>query len=152
MKSRFEPDPDPMAAAHPAAKLFDPEAYDASEQQFAASLEQKPASPPARFVADQPEEDGIIVPAEEVPSVAADPSTAPAVAASVPREPVQNANDSNAWRDEVTAKVSHYRARRRPRAPRYPSLQLPFDAPSSRAYEVPQPAPAASRLAVAVES
>lgn len=152
MKSRFEPDPDPIAAAHPAAKLVDPEAYDASEQQFAASLEEKPVSPPPRFVADQPEE-RIVSLAEDL-SAEAEPSTPPAVAASAAQEPVQNSNDANAWRDEVAAKVSHYRARRRPRAPRYPSLQLPFDppeAPCNRPYEAPQPAQTASRLAVAMQ-
>ena len=32
------------------------------------------------------------------------------------------------WKDEVAARVNHYR-RRRPRTPRYPSLSLKFDAP-----------------------
>ncbi|MBA3913239.1 MAG: RDD family protein [Acidobacteriales bacterium] len=36
------------------------------------------------------------------------------------------APDADAWRRELAAKVSSYRARR-PRAPRYPSLSLPFD-------------------------
>ena len=40
----------------------------------------------------------------------------------------QPAADPDAWRREVAAKVSHYRGRR-PRAPRYPSLQLKFEAP-----------------------
>jgi uncharacterized RDD family membrane protein YckC len=31
------------------------------------------------------------------------------------------------WRDEVAARLARYRARRKPRAPRYPSLRLPFD-------------------------
>src|SRR5579863_25857 len=37
-----------------------------------------------------------------------------------------------AWRDELTAKLSSYRARRKPRPPRYPSLHLRFEAESSR--------------------
>jgi len=36
-----------------------------------------------------------------------------------------------AWRDELTAKLSNYRARRKPRPPRYPSLRLRFEAESS---------------------
>jgi uncharacterized RDD family membrane protein YckC len=36
------------------------------------------------------------------------------------------------WRDEVSARLSRYRARRRPREPRYPSLRLKFDAPEMR--------------------
>jgi hypothetical protein len=35
---------------------------------------------------------------------------------------------ASAWRDELTAKLSNYRARRKPRPPRYPSLRLRFEA------------------------
>lgn len=51
--------------------------------------------------------------------------------------------DSNDWREEVSARLNRYRARRSPRAPRYPSLRLKFAAPeshwapSSRASEAP---------------
>jgi uncharacterized RDD family membrane protein YckC len=41
------------------------------------------------------------------------------------------------WRDEVAARLARYRARRKPRAPRYPSLLLPFD--SSDAWSRPAP-------------
>ena len=34
---------------------------------------------------------------------------------------------STAWRDEISARLSRYRARRRIRPPRYPSLRLQFD-------------------------
>jgi uncharacterized RDD family membrane protein YckC len=37
----------------------------------------------------------------------------------------------SAWRDELTEKLSNYRARRKPRPPRYPSLRLRFEADSS---------------------
>jgi uncharacterized RDD family membrane protein YckC len=37
-----------------------------------------------------------------------------------------------AWREEVTARLHRYQARRRPRAPRYPSLRLKFEAPATR--------------------
>jgi uncharacterized RDD family membrane protein YckC len=37
----------------------------------------------------------------------------------------------DSWRDEVAARLNRYRTRRKPRAPRYPSLLLPFDASSS---------------------
>lgn len=36
--------------------------------------------------------------------------------------------DPDAWRNEVAARLARYRTRRKPRAPRYPSLLLPFDA------------------------
>lgn len=35
-----------------------------------------------------------------------------------------------AWRQEVAARLARYRTRRKPRAPRYPSLLLPFDSAS----------------------
>lgn len=35
--------------------------------------------------------------------------------------------DAEYWRREVAARLERYRARRKPRAPRYPSLRLPFD-------------------------
>ncbi len=38
---------------------------------------------------------------------------------------------ADSWRVEVAARLEHYRTRRKPRAPRYPSLLLPFDAPES---------------------
>jgi uncharacterized RDD family membrane protein YckC len=35
--------------------------------------------------------------------------------------------EPDAWRQEVAARLARYRTRRKPRAPRYPSLFLPFD-------------------------
>jgi uncharacterized RDD family membrane protein YckC len=35
--------------------------------------------------------------------------------------------DPDAWRQEVAARLARYRTRRKPRAPRYPSLFLPFE-------------------------
>jgi uncharacterized RDD family membrane protein YckC len=35
---------------------------------------------------------------------------------------------ADAWRSEVATRLARYRTRRKPRAPRYPSLLLPFDA------------------------
>jgi uncharacterized RDD family membrane protein YckC len=39
--------------------------------------------------------------------------------------------DADYWRREVAARFQRYRARRKPRAPRYPSLRLPFDTPET---------------------
>src|SRR5271157_1180800 len=39
--------------------------------------------------------------------------------------------DAESWRGEVAARLERYRARRKPRAPRYPSLLLPFDSAES---------------------
>ena len=35
--------------------------------------------------------------------------------------------DASPWRDELSARLSNYRARRKTRPPRYPSLRLPFE-------------------------
>jgi hypothetical protein len=41
------------------------------------------------------------------------------------------AEDSSAWRSEVSARLSRYHSRRKPRPPRYPSLYLRFDEANS---------------------
>ncbi|MFZ0802182.1 MAG: hypothetical protein WAN70_08440, partial [Terriglobales bacterium] len=53
MKSRFQFEVD--STPPPTPTLIDPEAFDVSEQQFAASLEEKPVEPQERFVADDAE-------------------------------------------------------------------------------------------------
>jgi len=73
MKPRFEPEADP--SARPPATLVDPEGYDASEQQFAASLEAKPARPP-QFVVEGNEESLQLRPAG-APAAVGDAAPAP---------------------------------------------------------------------------
>jgi uncharacterized RDD family membrane protein YckC len=137
MKPRFEPDRDPAPSPTPAATLVDPEAYDASEQQFAASLEGK--SERQKFVADEPTD---LILADSEPSDASPQAGAPANCvqpAETLAEPHETgpeirestAEQPEAWRQQVQAKISHYRARKRPRPPRYPSLQLKFEASES---------------------
>jgi hypothetical protein len=48
-----------------------------------------------------------------------------------PAKPVSDAPPNPAWRNEISAKLHRYRARRKAPPPRYPSLRLPFDAESS---------------------
>src|SRR5438445_12199928 len=38
--------------------------------------------------------------------------------------------DGDSWRREVSERLHRYHARRRPRAPRYPSLRLKFEEPN----------------------
>jgi uncharacterized RDD family membrane protein YckC len=45
------------------------------------------------------------------------------------------------WRHEVAARLARYRARRKPRAPRYPSLLLPFDSSDTWPRTAPSGAP-----------
>ena len=53
--------------------------------------------------------------------------------------------DASSWRKEVSERLHRYHARRRPRAPRYPSLRLKFELPAaSWASSAPESAPAAA--------
>ena len=146
MRPRFEPDSEPAVAPAPPPVLIDPEAFDASEQQFAASLE------PARgkFVAEAAEKAAnfaSIAPPDRPAEVPADRTSEHPVQPDIPPEP-----DSDSWRKEVAARLSHYQARRRPREPRYPSLRLKFDdcEPARNAPPADSPIPV-TRQSVAVE-
>ena len=137
MKSRFQPDAD--SAPGPTPRRIDPEAFDVSEQQFAASLEEKPVQPRSRFVLENAEspttslvvDDDSSLPLSEnggvdVNQCAAtelDVETAPAAMLEASLGPTP---EDGSWRREVAARVNHYRGKR-PRAPRYPSLQLKFE-------------------------
>ncbi len=157
MKPRFEPDvkSDVQTGAKPGftPTRIDPEAYDASEQIFAASLEQTTSSNLPRFVVE-----------EEAPEVPAQTKSGdglpeahglgPAACAAETQElgvvapsssEAEEQPDHESWRREVAARLSHYRARRRPREPRYPSLQLKFDSEPVRSAPVSsaEPLPAA---------
>jgi uncharacterized RDD family membrane protein YckC len=68
-----------------------------------------------------------------------DPGVQPPLACDTALEPtgaaVEGASsppDAESWRGEVAARLERYRARRKPRAPRYPSLLLPFDSAETR--------------------
>ena len=111
----------PAAAARSrdASDWSELEAFDVSEQQFAASLEA-----PARFVPDPD-------PVEAVPAGDEQPAVAEqARAAAVPESgaSLSAQYEDQSWRQELAAKLNDYRSRHRKRAPRYPSLQLKFEA------------------------
>jgi uncharacterized RDD family membrane protein YckC len=141
MKPRFEPDVPADASENLSEILIDPEAYDASEQQFAASLEPGISRAQPRFVVeDEPpkaangRELEQSLPALESIGEAPEtmmPGAAPAEA--------EQAQDPDAWRREVAERLSHYRARRRTREPRYPSLQLKFETEPN--FDAPADAP-----------
>jgi uncharacterized RDD family membrane protein YckC len=170
MKSRFEPDVESSLKLPPSVRLIDPEAYDASEQRFAASVEEKSA--PSRFVLDAAQENSSQAegsknaPARELdrPLVASaddgivttemgqDTAATPRTLQTELLEP----QGSESWRNELAARVNNYRARIPPRLPRYPSLQLKFDAPepawtAHADSSQPVPLPATNRLAVAMQ-
>jgi uncharacterized RDD family membrane protein YckC len=138
MKPRFEPDTDVVADAVPEPRLVDPEAYDASEQQFAASVETVPTL--KRFVLEEPPVPSTGNPASEgghaiTPALGKAHGLENKPAEETPPASLQSdllaAPDPDSWRREVAARMDNYRARRRPRPPHYPSLQLKFDPPES---------------------
>ncbi len=135
MKPRFEPNPD-AASTREAQRLIDPEAFEASEQQFAASLESMELLPAARFVVDHAPGDVTGFPAEPPDSSASKQRQSPAEeqpsytthSETSSRDlDLDAAGDPSAWRQEVAARLNRYRERRQPRAPRYPSLRLRFE-------------------------
>lgn len=60
----------------------------------------------------------------------------------------QPANDPH-WRSEVAARLDRYRSRRKPRAPRYPTLRLPFDSADNYSFST---SPAPSRVTAPARS
>jgi uncharacterized RDD family membrane protein YckC len=117
---------DSNPAPPPASVLVDPEAYDASEERFSASL------------------DAPVIP-DENRTVAAE-SEVLAGLQSTGSDPVLSTNEQNVlhpplendsvfqqgvalWKDQVAERLNSYRARRKPRPPRYPSLRLKFESP-----------------------
>lgn len=134
------------SAPGPTPTLIDPEAFDVSEQQFAASLEERPIQTQPRFVPDYAESPVNSPDAEDdgspaLPGVAElkNEGVAAVAAAGSSGEDTQEdvamvleslgqPPEPDSWRREVAARVNHYRGRR-PRAPRYPSLQLKFESP-----------------------
>jgi uncharacterized RDD family membrane protein YckC len=119
-----------------APAYFDPDAPDVSEQQFAASLEEEIPRP--AFIVEATGEVATQLP-DPPPSElewegrASRPS-APSADASAP--PAGDCAPD--WRNQVSAKVNHYKSRKAPKV-RYPSLQLQFEPPPARvrgAFEV----------------
>jgi uncharacterized RDD family membrane protein YckC len=168
MKSRFEPDVDSSVRLPPSVRLIDPEAYDASEQQFAASVEEKLAPP--RFVPDAMQEpssnptagegssqtrENDTLAANPAPAEGSDLGSTGKLGSVAPDAPLQTEllgpPESDSWRREVADRVNNYRARRRPRAPRYPSLQLKFDPPEGSWTPDAASTAAPNRLAVALQ-
>jgi uncharacterized RDD family membrane protein YckC len=148
MKSRFQPDADFVPG--PAPTLIDPEAFDVSEQQFAASLEEKSDGPQSRFVLEH--NDGATGSADAGDSFPAGSQSGGAndkITAKVATESPCQPPEPDSWRREVAARVNHYRGKR-PRAPRYPSLQLSFE--STEPSMIAQPAfPTAGQLAITMD-
>jgi uncharacterized RDD family membrane protein YckC len=137
----------------------DLEGYDASEERFAASLESKEPAQLPKFVpqveAQSPDTEmqspDVSRTGPEVNNPALLLNDMPEADAATP--PVE---DPLAWKREVSSRVNQYRARRRPKPPRYPSLALKFDHSPTEwrgdAVVSPSTAIPASRQSVAMDS
>jgi RDD family len=132
MKPRFEPDSDEEKESWPART--DSERYDAGGWQCAASLDGPLERAKPEFVLEHTETDGsesrlqidqeadLSNPASRFASPLDSSGLPPVHAVAAPE------NDADSWRRELSARLSSYRARRRPKPPRYPSLRLKFEA------------------------
>ena len=172
--TRFEPDTKAVVEVRSdyGRVLMDPEAPDDSEEQFAATLGgrgSKSRSP--RFLPDAEEQNQGTVSADSrhagrKQAAAADGSaellrtaSGNSSVASSSAEAHHLGNTPGAdtfWKDEVAARLNCYRARRKPRPPKYPSLRLKFDSPERRPATEPTvnftEVPNASRESVAREA
>jgi uncharacterized RDD family membrane protein YckC len=123
------------------AQPIDPEAYEASEQRFDASLHE-----PARRMMERTEKvesagragapPETIVPAESPRGLVGTDceETGGGLNEGCSQQKLQDssagtgvASDPDRWREELASRLNNYRARRRPKAPRYPSLQMKFE-------------------------
>jgi len=117
---------------HVEACLIDPEAADPSEQEFAASLEGNGESSRPKFLVDCSRAAGESAGERaSLDKVVPEPAEGSAFADEPALTPVQPDLLSETWRTEVSERLHRYRARRRPRGPRYPSLRLKFEIPDS---------------------
>jgi len=70
-------------------------------------------------------------PAPVADSVDQDSASGGRVAADTVPVPLAKEGSPSDWRGELAIKMQQYRTRRKPRGPKYPSLQLPFELPHS---------------------
>jgi uncharacterized RDD family membrane protein YckC len=133
MNSRFKPDDESTAVS----RSLDSESLDAGELPFVAASDAARVRADQRFVVEAgPAADGLPIEAQkgdgensvapshqvqEFSSLADSPESAAGVQPDLMLE-----QDPGSWRREVAAKVNRYKARK-PRPPRYPSLQLKFE-------------------------
>ena len=169
--------PEPIEPEVTERRYVDPESlaldsYDASERHFAISLNESAAVSSRFVVEDHPEGNDISDVAARTsggaPSVSEEVEETGGEGITMPpskrhdsltffgHEPNRAELDTEVpWRQEVSARLTRYQARRRVRTPRYPSLQLKFETPetwrASPAEELRSgPAPNTSALAKSI--
>jgi uncharacterized RDD family membrane protein YckC len=101
---------------------LDPEAFPVLPNAAADTISEHPAAEPAR---SQHARDEL---AELAPPHSEDAARQPEASS---ESPAETAADDSAWRDELSARLNRYRARRKMSPPRYPSLKLKFDSGES---------------------
>jgi RDD family len=134
MKPRFEledPAAYPGSARATSPEQVEPEAYDAQGHQCDANQEKSPERP-CFVVEEQISFVDLLIgdPAHSEVAVELQRDSVAKLARNRTTLKVAEALRSGAetsWRQEVTERLSNYQARRRPRGPRYPSLQLKFE-------------------------
>jgi uncharacterized RDD family membrane protein YckC len=112
--------------------LIDPEAAGRTEEEFAASLDSRTGPSRPKFVVEQSDQRvaDAVLPGDNGPSVEQSSFS------QQPGSPQVQPNllpegDVASWRREVSERLHRYHSRRRPRAPRYPSLRLKFEVPET---------------------
>lgn len=140
LRSRFRPEDSACdVPTHRSSVLIDPEADDFSEQKFAASLDE--TSAPSRFISDAGCDshfsEAMDEPSDGLTQSGNDEYLAGSMDGTVGgNEPDFHVGGLAAdlldqspslWKQEVAARLHSYRARRKPRPPKYPSLRLKFE-------------------------
>ncbi len=95
------------------------------------------AQPSSRFVVEEDEFDDSSASEQECETQSPELAAGPLQSTLIPPD------TGDSWRNEVADRVHQYRARRRPRAPRYPSLTLKFESPEARSPRFPASEPPA---------
>ena len=138
LRSRFQPEAGADVARGQSSILVDPEADDGSEEKFAASLDgitvpltsdRESDSRPVEVMENDPErliqsgaEDYVAGSVAE-PTTGNQPNFHPALL----ETDLLDRPGASLWKQEVAARLDSYRARRKPRPPKYPSLRLKFE-------------------------
>jgi uncharacterized RDD family membrane protein YckC len=127
-------DPELVDAGYIGSERGEPEVYDARQHPFAAS-HQKSSEPP-RFVVEEQiscldllTDDLLIDDPQKYRDTQRNiPVESRRAASIVPKAGDHSpSSDESSWRQQVTERLNNYQSRRRPRGPRYPSLQLKFE-------------------------
>jgi uncharacterized RDD family membrane protein YckC len=122
------------------------------EQRRSAAHGQNLETPRPKFVISSGEAPENLTRSHAGPQVIADASEPTDAIADRPAQAdLLTEPDDTSWRAEVTARLHRYQARRRPRAPRYPSLRLKFETPPATHTTFPEKT-AETLTASAVES